>query len=499
MKRAFMTLFAVLAVLQLAAEEPAPSARLTLTLDRALEIALNDNPMIRVADLEIQRQDYVRKETVGNLLPSLSASGSYSYAAIKQTMSRSGLTFGADNTVSLGADLSVPLFVPAVYASIKMNRTQMEEAVESARASRLSLVNEVRKAFYNLLLLRESLDVLHESEPLSQKTVDDTQGKFEAELASEYDLLTAQVQLSSLQPTIIQTEGAIEVADLYLHMLLSLPMDVALELEGSLDGFADAAEANAYYSTDISNNSDLRSLDIQARLLENQLKVVNAQRMPTIAAFGQFSLYGNDMPEINFGDAGWGSMFPDVDLAKYPDLVAGVTNALGPAGMADLAGLMGDLLGGMGSSSATTSHSFWWQHPLTFGVSISIPIFSGTRVNQQARQTRIAIEQLQLQREYQEESLGMQVRSSISNLMTARSKMAASETSVAQAQKAYDITDARYGGGMGTILELNSAQLQLTQARLNYTQAVYDYLAAQADYEQIVGMDYEVAGTEQNQ
>ena len=50
--------------------------RLTLTLDRALEIALNDNPMIRVADLEIQRQDYVRKETARNLLPSLSASGS---------------------------------------------------------------------------------------------------------------------------------------------------------------------------------------------------------------------------------------------------------------------------------------------------------------------------------------------------------------------------------------------------------------------------------------
>lgn len=496
MKRALSTLFAVFAVLTVAAETPTPSASLTLTLDQALEIALNDNPMIRVADLEIQRQDYVRKETVGNLLPSLSASGSYSYAAIKQTMSRSGLTFGADNTVALGADLSVPLFVPAVYASIKMNRTQMEEAVESARASRLSLVNEVRKAFYNLLLLDESLEVLRESEALSQKTVDDTQRKVDAELASEYDLLTAQVQLSSLEPTIIQTEGAIEVAELYLHMLLSLPMEVEIELIGDLDEFAGRTEENAYYSTDISNNSDLRSLDIQARMLENQLKVVNAQRMPTIAAFGQFSLYGNDMPEINFGDAGFGSMFPDIDLAKYPDLVAGVTNALGPAGMADLAGLMGDLMGGMGSSSSSTSHSFWWQHPLSFGVSISIPIFSGNKVNYQVRQTRIAIEQLQLQREYQEESLGMQVRTSISNLITARSKMAASRTSMAQAQKAYDITDARYGGGMGTILELNSAQLQLTQARLNYTQAVYDYLAAQADYEQIVGMDYEPAATQ---
>lgn len=496
MKRALSTLFAVFAVLTVAAETPTPSASLTLTLDQALEIALNDNPMIRVADLEIQRQDYVRKETVGNLLPSLSASGSYSYAAIKQTMSRSGLTFGADNTVALGADLSVPLFVPAVYASIKMNRTQMEEAVESARASRLSLVNEVRKAFYNLLLLDESLEVLRESESLSQKTVDDTQRKVDAELASEYDLLTAQVQLSSLEPTIIQTEGAIEVAELYLHMLLSLPMEVEIDLIGDLDEFAGRTEENAYYSTDISNNSDLRSLDIQARMLENQLKVVNAQRMPTIAAFGQFSLYGNDMPEINFGDAGFGSMFPDIDLAKYPDLVAGVTNALGSAGMADLAGLMGDLMGGMGSSSSSTSHSFWWQHPLSFGVSISIPIFSGNKVNYQVRQTRIAIEQLQLQREYQEESLGMQVRTSISNLITARSKMAASRTSMAQAQKAYDITDARYGGGMGTILELNSAQLQLTQARLNYTQAVYDYLAAQADYEQIVGMDYEPAATQ---
>lgn len=496
MKRALSTLFAVFAVLTVAAETPTPSASLTLTLDQALEIALNDNPMIRVADLEIQRQDYVRKETVGNLLPSLSASGSYSYAAIKQTMSRSGLTFGADNTVMLGADLSVPLFVPAVYASIKMNRTQMEEAVESARASRLSLVNEVRKAFYNLLLLDESLEVLRESEALSRKTVDDTQSKVDAELASEYDLLTAQVQLSSLEPTIIQTEGAIEVAELYLHMLLSLPMEVEIDLIGDLDEFAGRTEENAYYSTDISNNSDLRSLDIQARMLENQLKVVNAQRMPTIAAFGQFSLYGNDMPEINFGDAGFGSMFPNIDLAKYPDLVAGVTNALGPAGMADLAGLMGDLMGGMGSSSSSTSHSFWWQHPLSFGVSISIPIFSGNKVNYQARQTRIAIEQLQLQREYQEESLGMQVRTSISNLITARSKMAASRTSMAQAQKAYDITDARYGGGMGTILELNSAQLQLTQARLNYTQAVYDYLAAQADYEQIVGMDYEPAATQ---
>ena len=89
-----------------------------------------------------------------------------------------------------------------------------------------------------------------------------------------------------------------------------------------------------------------------------------------------------------------------------------------------------------------------------------------------------------------EESTGMQVRTAISNLVTARSKMKANETAMAQARKAYDIMKARYTGGAGTILELNSSQLQLTQAQLNYTQAIYDYLAAEADYEKIIGLDY---------
>ena len=94
----------------------------------------------------------------------------------------------------------------------------------------------------------------------------------------------------------------------------------------------------------------------------------------------------------------------------------------------------------------------------------------------------------------EEEVTGMEVRTAISNLITAGSSMEANQTAMAQARKAFDISNVRYRGGMGTILELNTSQFQFTQAQLNYTQAVYDYLAAQADYEQIVGLDYEVDG-----
>ena len=207
MKRVFLAALASCAAAVLGAQEPTQPQTITLTLDQAIEIALNENPTIRIADMEIERQDYVRKETVGNLLPSLSGSGQYSYAIIKQKMSKSGLSFGADNTVTVAANLNVPLFVPSVYASLKLNDAQIAEAVESARSSRVNMVNEVRKAYYNMLLLQESLDVLRESEKIMQETVDNTRMMYEAELGSEYDYITAQSNLSAIMPNIIQTEG----------------------------------------------------------------------------------------------------------------------------------------------------------------------------------------------------------------------------------------------------------------------------------------------------
>ena len=170
------------------------SAQLRLTLDDAIQMALSENPTIKVADLDVERYDYVKKEPRGNLLPSLSASGEYTRAIEKSTM-RGGISFGADNTFTGTASLSVPLFAPAVYRTLKLNRTQIASAVEAARSSRITLVAEVKKAFYNILLAEQSLATLEESRATIQRTVDDTKEKFEQGVASEYDYLPAQVEL----------------------------------------------------------------------------------------------------------------------------------------------------------------------------------------------------------------------------------------------------------------------------------------------------------------
>ena len=431
-----------------------------LSLDKALEIALSDNPTIRVADLEIERQDWVRKQTVGNLLPSVSISSQYSYSIVKQEMAK-GLSFGADNSISNSASLSLPLYAPTVYETLKMNRTQMAQAVESARSSKISLANEVKKGYYNILLAEQSLAVLKESEKSIAETVSNTKAMYKQGLASEYDLLSAEVQLSNLRPNIIQTENSIKTSKLLFKMYLGLPESADFSLVGSLDDFADevAMASVPTNEVDLSNNADLRALDLQSKLLEHQLELVNASRLPTVAAFTNFIYSGNDNT-MDFGS------------------------------------LMGGGMGGSSSGGSSTKKEWWWQNPLSAGISISIPLFSGGRNINKAHEIRNSISQLSLQKEYMRQSVNVQVESAFNNIVTAREKMTSNEITVRQAQKAYEIAQVRYNAGTGTILELHSSELSLTQARLNYSQAIYDYLAARADYEKIIGEGFEIGSAE---
>lgn len=151
-------------------------AQMRLTLDQALDLALSENPTVKVAEMEVQRYDYVKRQTWGGLLPQVSVTGQVNHSFIVQQMSK-GFSLGNDpyTTLSGAVDASVPLFAPQVYRMMKMNDKQMATAVEAARSSRITLTAEVKKAFYNILLAEQSLDVLRESQATVQRTVDDTQ------------------------------------------------------------------------------------------------------------------------------------------------------------------------------------------------------------------------------------------------------------------------------------------------------------------------------------
>ena len=429
---------------------------IVLDLAKSLEIALSENPTIKVADLEIERQDWVRKETIGNLLPSVTATGSYQRSIVKQEMAK-GLSFGADNTFTANGSLTLPLFAPTVYKTLQMNRTQMESAVEAARASKVSLAAEVKKAYYNILLAEQSLEVLRSSEASIARTVENTRTMFDQGLVSEYDLLSAEVQLSNLKPTIMQTEQSIATAKMMFRMYLGLPAEQEFVLSGELNDYAgQIMESADALHADVSENTDLRNLEIQMQLLHDQLELYQSQRLPTIAATGSAMITGNDMERPDFSAMMGGSA-------------------------------SGGTTGGTTTTTTPAKNSFWWQHPISAGVSISIPLFSGLRNQRRVQQARNSIDQLSLQRDYLERSVNLQMQNAINTTLTARESLLATDVTVRQAEKAYSIAQTSYAAGGITILELNQSELSLTQARLNYSQAIYDYLSALAEYNRVAG------------
>ena len=444
MKKFLMTICLCLGISAVASAQQ----KLELTLDEAIGIALSDNPTVQVANLEIERYDYVRKQALATLYPQVDASAQYSLALRRQEMAEN-LSFGGKNTFNVAGTVSLPLFVPSVYRQLKMTRTQMEVAVESARATRIDMIAAVRASYYNILLAEQSLTVLEEAATTTDRVVKNTEELYKNGLAAEYDYLTARVQRSNLDPQILQVKNGIDIAKLQLKMYLSIPEDVEIDVVGSLDDFKEMALMGSDYEFDLENNTTIKTLDLQLELLDHQEKLIQTTRMPTVAAFGQISYIGQER--------------------------------------SDLGGLLGGMTGG--STSTAEQSKFWWQYPISLGAQINIPLFAGFKKTNQLREVRNQAEQLRIQRDYAEQGIRLQVQQSVNTLLTARSMMLANAETVLQAEKAYEISLTRYEAGAGTILELNSAQLSLTQAQLSYSQSIYDYLAAYAEYEKALGKD----------
>ncbi len=444
MKRVICAIALLCTVMMVEAQEA--QSKMTLTLEEAVDIALSDNPTIKIAELEVERYDYVRKATMGALLPQVSVDGTLNQTLQSQSMAR-GFSFGGDQytTITAAGNVSLALYAPTVYRTLKMNSKEAESAVESARSSRIELVAAVKNSFYSVMLAQRSLEVLLESSETSKQTVDETQVKFDNGLSAEYDLLTAQVQYSNLQPTIIATRSSIDIAKDLLKMYLSLPLDVDIEVTGNLDNLHDIVmNSSANLSRDISGNSSIRSLALSEEILSQQLRINNASRLPTLSAYGTINYTGNNMDSFSLDGS---------------------------------------------DTTTTSSNSYFWQTPSSVGLSLSIPIFSGFTRTATSRQIENQIDQLELQRRYTEDSVNVSLATAISDINSAREQLFAQKQTVEQAIKAYDISNTRYTAGAGTILELNTARLTMTQAELNFSQAIYDLLVAKAEYDRIIGLE----------
>jgi outer membrane protein TolC len=259
--------------------------------------------------------------------------------------------------------------------------------------------------------------------------------RFEQGLVSEYDKISAEVQMRNVKPSVVSAENGVRLSKLQLKVLMGITEDINLVVTEKLNNYESMVFANQLENDNfgLENKSTMRQLGLNDELLKKSISLQKTGFMPTfaMALTGQYqSMYNNHW---NVFDYSW-----------------------------------------VGSSQ------------LTF--SLNIPIYKASNFTK-LKSARMQRTQLELSRIDTERKLNMQVTSYKSNMQASSEQVLSNKEAMNQANKALSISKKRYEVGKGTVLELNSSQVSLTQAELTYGQSIYDYLTAKADLDLVLGRE----------
>ncbi|MBR6814434.1 MAG: TolC family protein [Alistipes sp.] len=405
---------------------------LVITLEEALQIALSENPTVKIADKTIETKKYAKRGTYAALWPEISASATYQRYIEKPSFHIMGQTLrmGTTNNMSGGFSAAMPVINAQLWKSLKLSAMDVELAVEQARGSRIDMKEQISKAFYQILLAKDSYNVykrVYDNAVENHKIVEK---KYKVGSVSEYDFIRSEVTVANAEPNLFQAENSIVVALWQLKALLGVDMDIDLDVKGSLADF-EPLLTTQIQTGDLSNNSTLKQLEIQEDMLLQSLKVKRAANIPSLSA------------SINY-----------------------MMNAM--------------------DETMKISH-YRWMSSSTALFNLNIPIFSGGKRRAEIKQAKISLETIQLQRENAERQLRTAMMSYYSNMQTNVKQFNASAQNIAQAKRGYDIAVKRYEVGGGTLVDVDNSQLQYTQAELSRSTAIYNYLINQISLETLRG------------
>lgn len=414
----------------------------TLTLSRrqCVDVALQDNPTVKIADMEIKKMNYAKKETLASVFPSIDFSTAYQRSIELQTIrmdlggQSQSIKMGSDNTWNMGFSASLPLIAPTLWKAIDISDTQILATLEDARSSRLSLVDNVNKAYYALMLAISSRNVIQQNYDVALFNAGLYKKQFDNGTASEYDVLRSSVQVKNLEPELLQADIAVKQCQLQLKVLMGITTEVEIMPDTTL---AQLSESMYSYPLgdfpSLQDNSSVKSLEIQRSLLEKNVTLKKFAWIPTLGA--SYTLSWTSLSN--------GSPFKNQQFNPYSYV----------------------------------------------GLALSVPIFSGGSKLYGLKQAQVQLKEIELQKDYLLNSLNMQVSLAIDNINREAAQISTSREGMAQAQKAYDIMQKSFEIGAASYLDLRDAELANTSAKLVYYQAIYNYLVSTSELDMLLGKE----------
>ncbi|NOY06100.1 MAG: TolC family protein [Chlorobi bacterium] len=417
--------------------------RLKVTLQDAVRIGLQNNNELTAARYEVQKAEAKVNEAVGNALPTVNLSGRYSRALKKPVFflpdfqnPGSGrivpIEVGSTHSFDFSVSASQILFNSAVFTGIGTAEIYSRAAREVYKAKEIQTIANIRKAFYGVLMAAEVHKMMEENLSNAKENLHNVEVLSKQGLVSDYDEVRASVAVGNLRPLVIQAENNYKSALNGLKIVIGLPVNTDLEIDGNLE-FQPVDDELLDRASDLvmETNYNLRALRLQRDVNDELIAIERSDYLPTIAAFGNYQ-YQAAKNDLNL------------------------------------------------TSSDFVASSL-------IGVTLSMNIFKGFQTDARIEEAELELRKTNEVIAGTEKGLKTSAETIVMRIKEARVRIEAQQKTVEQAERGYRIATVRFKSGSGTQLEVNDAQLALTQAKVNRIQAMYDYLVAVAELDEITG------------
>jgi len=428
--------FVLLVVLTLAVAAYSYAAE-SLTLEQAVDIAVKNNPGLKASDAQIDAADAAVLRSASGFLPKVTASETWSKT---------------DNPLMvLGTKLNQEIVSPADFNPAVMNSPEpianyntrlavmqplfnggkeyigraqaklaKEASVQDRERARQETVYNVIKAYYGLMVAKEYNRVAVQSLETSEANVKLADARYRAGAVLQSDLLRAKVQLAEVKEMMTRSENGIRLAQAALNFAMGVPQGTEYDIAGSLAAQALKGDVTAALSEAAARRPDLIAMDLNRQNAEKSISQARTDYLPSLNLMGQVD---------------WNS-----------DRVAG-----GDAkSWAVMAVLQWNLFDGLVTRSK-----------------VKEAVATSSRMKSLEEQTQAAVE--------------LQARQAFYNVTASLDRIAASASSVQEAEEGLRIVQKRYETGMTPFVDVLGAESALIRARTNALQALYDNNVAHAE------------------
>jgi outer membrane protein len=470
-----------------------------LTLDAAVQSALEQNLTLQVQKIDPRVQDYFVAQTRTAWIPTWVSSGSYnkvqspteqSYLGNASTYdsNTSAFSTGVNQLLPWGTTLSASwtgsrqeanigqTFNPATKGALNFNFTQpvlrnlsIDNARQQLQISKVNremsdiqlrqvvvgTVRNVKYAYWNLVGARSNLEVAQQSLALSRQTLKDNQTRVEVGTMAPIDIVQAQAEVANNEEQVIVAQASVQQAEDTLRTLIFDPQSPDfwtqhLEPTDQPTLATTAIDVEAAIKSALDKRTDLQQTQKIMAQSQINIRYTQNQTKPAVnmsVGYSTNALGGVTLPSVNEDGTikppvriGYGSVLGDTFSAAFPS----------------------------------------WN----VGVSVSYPIGASNAQLGLAR-ARLQYHESELQLRQQQMTVGQQVRDVVRRVNTNLKRIDATRAARELSERKLEAEQKKFAVGLSTSFQVVQAQRDLATARYNEVTAVLDYTTSLADYEAV--------------